>query len=95
MSPKYSALNWTVGRTTNQETPAQSASIPGRRVGLASPMPMLFAVLEKRGPRQRSDRFINLKMALCPRTPSVNDTLGNALMVEMGDLLAQNTIFQQ
>ena len=40
-------------------------------------------------------RVVTLKVAMRCRAPRVHDALGNALVVEVGDLFAQHKVFQQ
>jgi len=56
---------------------------------------LLFRVLQERRLGQPGQRLGRLKKAVRSRAARMHDTLGNALMIEMGDLLAQHKVFQQ
>jgi len=41
------------------------------------------------------DRIGHLEITVCARSTGVNDALGNPLMIEMGNLLAERKIFKK
>ena len=55
----------------------------------------LAGFLERRGLGELGERFVALEKAVRPRSARVHDTLGNAFVVEVRDLLAQHEIFEQ
>ena len=52
-------------------------------------------VLEELRPRELRHRLVDLEGAVRRRTARMDDALGDALVVEMGNLLAQDEIFEQ
>ena len=50
---------------------------------------------EERRPRQMRNWIGHLEIAMRARSAGVNDALGNSLVIEMGDLLAEGEIFQK
>ncbi|MNH38097.1 hypothetical protein D3C79_990800 [compost metagenome] len=55
----------------------------------------LFGVLEETGLGQFAMVAVALEVAVGTGTSGVDDTLGNALVVEVGDLLAHDEVFKQ
>jgi hypothetical protein len=55
----------------------------------------LFRVLQKGGLGKLRKRFRGLEIAVRTGTARMHDTLWNAFVIEMGDLLAENEIFEQ
>jgi hypothetical protein len=50
---------------------------------------------EDGSPRELRERLVALEVAVCARPTRVHDALGNPLVVEVGDLLAQDEVFEQ
>ena len=50
---------------------------------------------EKRRPRDLGQRLVAFEIAVRRRAARMNDALGNALVIEVRDLLAQNEVFEQ
>ena len=50
---------------------------------------------EDRGARQLGERLVALEIAVRARAARMHDALGNALMVEVRDLLAEDEVFEQ
>ena len=51
--------------------------------------------LEGRGARELGERLVALEVAVGRRAARVHDALGDALVVEVGDLLAQDEVLEQ
>ena len=56
---------------------------------------LLLRVLQEGRLGELGERFRRLEVAMRPGAARMHDALGDALMVEMGDLLAQDEIFEQ
>ena len=50
---------------------------------------------KERGARVLRQRLVALEVAVRRRAARVHDALGNALVIEVGDLLAQDEVFEQ
>ena len=55
----------------------------------------LAGLLERRGLGQVGGSVVALEETMCRRAAGMHDALGNALVVEVGELLAQDEVFQQ
>ena len=56
---------------------------------------LLAGLREERRPRQRLHRLVAFEKTVRRRAARVDDALGNALVVEVRDLFAQNEVFEQ
>ena len=56
---------------------------------------LLLRILQERGPRQLRQRLVRLKEAVRARAARMDDPLGNPLVIEVRDLLAEDEVFEQ
>src|ERR1700760_1250789 len=55
----------------------------------------LIGLRKDRGPCDLGQTLVALKEAMCCRTTGVDDSLRNALMIEVGDLFAKDEVFEE
>ena len=54
-----------------------------------------FRILQERGARQLRHRLVRLKKSVRRRSARMDDALGDALVIEVRDLLAEDEVFEQ